>query len=68
MHPFAYSQLDYNFYDRSCPRLSTIVRYNLWAAIRNDSRMAASLLRMHFHDCIVNVTVLSSTSLSPLKN
>ncbi|XP_008236638.1 PREDICTED: peroxidase 10 [Prunus mume] len=54
MHPFAYSQLDYNFYDRSCPRLSMIVRYNLWAAIRNDTRIAASLLRMHFHDCIVN--------------
>ncbi|KAJ4830093.1 Peroxidase 10 [Turnera subulata] len=44
----------YNFYDRSCPRLQMIVRYGVWAAYRNDTRIAASLLRMHFHDCFVN--------------
>ncbi|KAK9942202.1 hypothetical protein M0R45_007880 [Rubus argutus] len=55
MYPFPYRQLlDYNFYDRSCPRLLMIVRYNVWAALKNDTRMAASLLRMHFHDCIVD--------------
>ncbi|KAL5540671.1 hypothetical protein UlMin_042863 [Ulmus minor] len=54
MYPYFRSQLDYNFYDQLCPRLPMIVRYNVWAAIRNDSRMAASLLRLHFHDCIVN--------------
>ncbi|KAK7400833.1 hypothetical protein VNO78_12140 [Psophocarpus tetragonolobus] len=49
-----YNQLDINFYDRSCPNLPQIVRYGVWLAIRNDNRMAASLLRLHFHDCIVN--------------
>ncbi|KAI4298428.1 hypothetical protein L6164_031989 [Bauhinia variegata] len=53
MQPFSYG-LDYNFYDRSCPRLPMMVRFGVWSAIRNDSRMAASLLRLHFHDCIVN--------------
>ncbi|KAH7517938.1 peroxidase 10 [Ziziphus jujuba] len=48
------SQLDYNFYDKSCPHLQSMVSYAVWAAVRNDSRMAASLLRLHFHDCIVN--------------
>ncbi|XP_025013603.2 peroxidase 10 [Ricinus communis] len=53
--PTAYGQqLDYNFYDQSCPRLEMIVKYGVWAALRNDSRMAASLLRLHFHDCFVN--------------
>ncbi|XP_059654934.1 peroxidase 10 [Cornus florida] len=52
--PRAYGQLDYNFYDRSCPNLSMIVRYGVWAALRNDTRIAASLLRLQFHDCFVN--------------
>ncbi|CAN0927799.1 Peroxidase 10 [Linum grandiflorum] len=46
--------LDYSYYDQSCPRLSMIVRYGVWNAINNESRIAASLLRLHFHDCFVN--------------
>lgn len=52
--PFVYCQLDYKFYDRTCPSLTKIVRYSVWSAIANDTRMAASLLRLHFHDCFVN--------------
>ncbi|XP_022133421.1 peroxidase 10 isoform X1 [Momordica charantia] len=48
------SQLDYRFYDDSCPNLTRIVRYGVWMALSNDTRMAASLLRLHFHDCFVN--------------
>lgn len=59
LEPLANSQLDYNFYDQSCPNLPMIVRWGVWAAIKNDTRMAASLLRLHFHDCFVNVTPLS---------
>ncbi|CAN1278395.1 Peroxidase 10 [Linum perenne] len=33
-----------------------IVRYGVWSAVNNESRIAASLLRLHFHDCFVNVT------------
>ncbi|KAD6796732.1 hypothetical protein E3N88_07628 [Mikania micrantha] len=29
-----------------------ILRFGLWSAMANDTRIAASLLRMHFHDCI----------------
>ncbi|CAI0553764.1 unnamed protein product [Linum tenue] len=47
-------QLNYTFYDDSCPSLTKIVRYGVWTAIANDTRMAASLLRLHFHDCFVN--------------
>ncbi|WCJ33770.1 Peroxidase superfamily protein [Euphorbia peplus] len=31
-----------------------IVKYGVWSALMNESRMAASLLRLHFHDCFVN--------------
>ncbi|XP_027112426.2 peroxidase 10-like [Coffea arabica] len=52
--PLANGQLDYNFYDDLCPNLPMMVRWGVWAALRNDTRMAASLLRLHFHDCFVN--------------
>ncbi|KAH8479774.1 hypothetical protein H0E87_031415, partial [Populus deltoides] len=42
---------NYNYYDSSCPRLGMIVKYGVWAAFKNDTRIAASLLRLHFHDC-----------------
>ncbi|XP_028777110.1 peroxidase 10-like [Neltuma alba] len=46
--------LDYSFYDITCPNLLTIVHSAVWSAINKDPRMAASLLRLHFHDCIVD--------------
>ncbi|KAG9440714.1 hypothetical protein H6P81_020879 [Aristolochia fimbriata] len=49
-----HGDLDMNFYGGSCPNLMKIVRNGVWSAIQNDTRMAASLLRLHFHDCFVN--------------
>ncbi|XP_024967305.1 peroxidase 10-like [Cynara cardunculus var. scolymus] len=46
-------QLNYYYYT-NCPSLPMIVRYGVWAAMQNDTRIAASLLRLHFHDCFVN--------------
>ncbi|KAG5625123.1 hypothetical protein H5410_010341 [Solanum commersonii] len=54
MAPLTAGQLDYSYYDRACPVLPRIIRWNVWSALRNDSRIAASLLRLHFHDCFVN--------------
>ncbi|XP_052192150.1 peroxidase 10-like [Diospyros lotus] len=51
--PFDY-RLDYRFYDWSCPGLPMIIRSGVSAALKDDTRMAASLLRLHFHDCFVN--------------
>ncbi|XP_010070503.2 peroxidase 10-like [Eucalyptus grandis] len=51
---FVSSQLDYKFYDDSCPNLTKLVRYGVWSAMANETRMAASILRLHFHDCLVN--------------
>nr|GEU41130.1 mitogen-activated protein kinase kinase kinase 5-like [Tanacetum cinerariifolium] len=30
------------------------LRFGIWSAMANDTRIAASLLRLHFHDCISN--------------
>lgn len=67
---FAYSfdgngELDYSFYDMSCPNLFKIVKFGVRAALKNDTRMAASLLRLHFHDCFVNVVISSLKNYSP---
>ncbi|KAL7231407.1 hypothetical protein ACSBR2_009626 [Camellia fascicularis] len=41
------------FYDRSCPKAQEIVKSVVAKAVAKDTRMAASLLRLHFHDCFV---------------
>lgn len=51
----ARSQLTTDFYKSTCPNLLSIVRKQMMNAIKTEMRMAASLLRLHFHDCFVNV-------------
>lgn len=43
------------FYDHSCPRAQQIVQTVVARAVAKERRMAASLLRLHFHDCFVKV-------------
>ncbi|XP_074279401.1 peroxidase 9 [Silene latifolia] len=49
----SYDSLSLDFYDTSCPQANEIVLSVLESAIAEDPRMAASLLRLHFHDCFV---------------
>jgi len=46
-------KLDPHFYDQSCPHAQHIVASIVGKAHHQDPRMAASLLRLHFHDCFV---------------
>ncbi|XP_031400071.1 peroxidase 72-like [Punica granatum] len=41
------------FYDHSCPRVQEIVKSVVAKAVAREARTAASLLRLHFHDCFV---------------
>ncbi|KAK4352966.1 hypothetical protein RND71_028484 [Anisodus tanguticus] len=53
--PFMSSaQLTSNFYSSSCPNVLSVIKTAVDSAISTESRMGASLLRLHFHDCFVN--------------
>jgi hypothetical protein len=52
------AQLSPNFYGRTCPSLQSIVRTQMIKAINNEARIGASILRLFFHDCFVNVCLL----------
>jgi peroxidase len=42
------------FYDQACPKVFSIVKAGVQKAVKAEKRMAASLIRLHFHDCFVN--------------
>nr|AAL85344.1 peroxidase [Ficus carica] len=48
-----YAQLTPTFYDDTCPNVTSIVRGVIEGALQTDPRIAASLIRLHFHDCFV---------------
>lgn len=54
----ASSQLCPDFYDKSCPVALSTIKWVVEAAVNKEPRMAASLLRLHFHDCFVNVMTI----------
>ncbi|RWW31906.1 hypothetical protein BHE74_00039812 [Ensete ventricosum] len=50
----ARAQLSPAFYAGTCPSLLRIVRSTMAQAVNREPRMAASILRLFFHDCFVN--------------
>ena len=48
--------LSWTFYKSNCPKLESIVRKQLQKVFKKDIEQAAGLLRLHFHDCFVQVS------------
>lgn len=57
------AQLSSTFYATTCPNVSSIVRGVVEQARNNDARIGARLIRVHFHDCFVNVIALPIVAL-----
>lgn len=55
------AKLSGNYYSQTCPKAQAIVQAGVAAAIKQEGRMGASLLRLHFHDCFVNVSMYAYT-------
>jgi peroxidase len=47
--------LSIKFYAKTCPGVDTIVRSVVAQAVAKEPRMGASIIRLFFHDCFVNV-------------
>ncbi|EEF51125.1 lignin-forming anionic peroxidase [Ricinus communis] len=47
------AQLSSNFYDNTCPSALSTIKGAISTAVSREQRMAASLIRLHFHDCFV---------------
>ncbi|KAL1539768.1 peroxidase [Salvia divinorum] len=47
------AQLSSTFYDSTCPDALSTIRTSIRQAVTDEQRMAASLVRLHFHDCFV---------------
>ncbi|KAL5199832.1 hypothetical protein ABZP36_021035 [Zizania latifolia] len=48
--------LSTKFYAKTCPGVATIVRSVMAQAVAKEPRMGASMIRLFFHDCFVNVS------------
>ncbi|XP_052207023.1 peroxidase 40 isoform X1 [Diospyros lotus] len=52
-------ELQFGLYQDSCPQAEPIIFSWVAKAVSDDPRMAASLLRLHFHDCFVNASYIT---------
>lgn len=61
----SYAQLTPTFYRETCPNLFPIVFGVIFDASFTDPRIGASLMRLHFHDCFVQVRTFFFPSKMP---
>jgi hypothetical protein len=54
------AQLSSTFYDSTCSNVSSIVTGVIQQAQLSDTRILASLTRLFFHDCFVDVMIYTS--------
>ncbi|RVX11590.1 Lignin-forming anionic peroxidase [Vitis vinifera] len=67
------AQLSSSFYDNTCPKALSTIRTATRKAVSRERRMAASLIRLHFHDCFVqgcdaSILLDDSSSIQSEKN
>ena len=50
------------FYSSTCPNAEATVRSTVEAQLKRDPTIAPGLLRLHFHDCFVQVSFINLKS------
>lgn len=51
--------LSFSYYQQKCPDAEAIINRKLKEWFQKDYTLAASLIRLHFHDCAVRVRTIS---------
>lgn len=54
---YSSAQLSTDYYSKSCPEVFETIKSSVRCVVSKETRMAASLLRLFFHDCFVNVYI-----------
>ncbi|KAH9295533.1 hypothetical protein KI387_039121, partial [Taxus chinensis] len=49
----SFNFLSVDYYEKTCPLALSIIRSQMDSAVAKEVRMAAFILRLHFHDCFV---------------
>lgn len=52
------------YYGKICPKALPTIKRVVEAAVAKEKRMGASLLRLHFHDCFVDVSYLLASHIN----
>ena len=55
--------LSFGYYRKTCPQFESILHNKVKEWIQKDYTLAASLMRLHFHDCSVRVHIKHCSSL-----
>jgi peroxidase len=53
----AEAQLEVTYYSKTCPNVEVIVREEMEKIISAAPSLAGPLIRLHFHDCFVRVSL-----------
>lgn len=62
----AAAQLSFQFYEKSCPLVLSIINLEVQDAVSNEAHTGPFLLRLHFHDCFGRVITFSLYIFMPL--
>ncbi|KAL5199419.1 hypothetical protein ABZP36_020622 [Zizania latifolia] len=57
-------ELTERYYDKTCPNAQNIVRAVMESRVAGNRRMAPAILRLFFHDCFANVSIISINHVS----
>lgn len=51
------NELSFTYYAKSCPTMEAVVHNKVAKWIKTDPTLSPAIIRLHFHDCAIRVTL-----------